>query len=619
MLRREEGPHLIYCVECLDVPANVECVNCRDYFCLLCFQWLHKKGQRRNHTTNEIKQDIPKGGELTGRTTDFLQMNDEENEVENEKRENKKKTKKREENNENEGKNKKFKLKDDEDYEEDHHYSDNQKKFFLEKLKFIPLRLNETERKLLRLLEGALEISEYTDKVDVSHSDYGMVSFGWGFSSKFTQPQTSSMSKEKIIKHQLRELFSFLLGLYTSSNYRAGVSLLEDKKFSDNEQFFQQVFEVGRRFKIMNPDKMRSVYGKLMHILEDAVSPKYLSFNVLRPIQSVHSFLSERSFEMIHNDLYALMIASTPINVPTTKNGDNSYLSPEDIEKLKIERTERRDDARQRLFSKYANDFSPEEIELIINSISDCHHFIKDNTGAVEKMLQYLGDYFDPENERQGSLAIAKGKNGSCLSHSHSTQFKFVKQSLLLWHEIQKSMYKLWCYADRDMLNKNNGYKLCNTGQGLNRVQAAPSVANEMQTILNRVKAKMNGWVGLSVVHLGDRDVPNALIFIDKYTQVPWILSPIAQTLDNITTLHHSEPNVRALIDTKFGGPNEAKKLILTDFFRHGFDGSGDDGGSCIDGRLTSAWNWCSKLEKKSFYQLFMICGFEGFNGSYRR
>lgn len=136
--------------------------------------------------------------------------------------------------------------------------------------------------------------------------------------------------------------------------------------------------------------------------------------------------------------------------------------------------------------------------------------------------------------------------------------------------------------------------------------------------------------------------MPNALVFIDKYTQVPRILAPIGtsayslpkfppspppallrvdsfsvQTISRLESLAE-DPAINAYFEDAFKGVDNLRQIILRDFFRHGFDGSGDDGGSCIDGRLTSAWNWCSKLEKKSYYRVFLLAGFTGFDGDWR-
>ena len=78
----------------------------------------------------------------------------------------------------------------------------------------------------------------------------------------------------------------------------------------------------------------------------------------------------------------------------------------------------------------------------------------------------------------------------------------------------------------------------------------------------------------------------------------------------------------RQYIDSTYGGIDALVKAILADFFRHAFDGSGADNffdaGSCIDGRLTSAWNWCSKIEKKAYYPAFLLAGFVGFDGEFK-
>lgn len=81
-------------------------------------------------------------------------------------------------------------------------------------------------------------------------------------------------------------------------------------------------------------------------------------------------------------------------------------------------------------------------------------------------------------------------------------------------------MFRLWMLAESDLLRENNTYRLTNTGQGLNRVQQAQAVGKAMHGILGRCQQQIGDWVGSSVIHLGDHNVPNALMFIDKYTQV---------------------------------------------------------------------------------------------------
>jgi hypothetical protein len=423
------------------------------------------------------------------------------------------------------------------------------------------------------------------------------------------------------INTQIDELLSCMLGLRAANGDRRAASMVVESKH-DSADFFRSCLEVGRRYKIMNPDKMRTTYGKLLYMLMDAGKPKVrrrIEIDLRMPVLTVATAVGEHGIARLLRDPL-LEIATSEVVLDHTSAVDPSRLSSliDPRRHLLSEMARAKSVAFAELCQKYCSvELSSARIEQIVHSISDHYSFLRDNRGPVERMLHYLVTMFPPNkpDAREFSLQIKHGAGGSKLSHSHKTQFQFVKQTLTLWRNIMDRFFELWLLAEEDLLS--SGYRLANTGQGLQRCQSAPRVARAMAEIVGNTRSEVGSWVGLSVVHLGDRDVPNALIFIDKYTQVRRILAPIVSTLDQLGKIE-SDPLLSEYIHTTFGNVQRLRKIILVDFFKHGFDGSGDDGGSCIDGRLTSCWNWCSKLEKKTFHPVFQLNGFLGFDGDFR-
>ncbi|KAL7747829.1 hypothetical protein RI367_006764 [Sorochytrium milnesiophthora] len=457
-----------------------------------------------------------------------------------------------------------------------------------ERAKFIPVRLTMAERKILRLLDAALKVSEYTDKIDI-------VAF---------------TSRTKRIVAQIKEVCQILAGLVLAADYKIGQELFCDKDFQQNEEWFRNVFEIGRRHKIMNPEKMRSTYGKLIYMLQDSAVPEVcdmLQFSCIRPVKTVYRVLEEAGCLELLQDQYV---------AEATKE----ILSEGKSRRTVDQEIRRKEKAVEYLAQKYKRKtLSDEQIRQLLYSVGDNHNYLRFNRDPCDRMVRYLTQYFSAEKpEHPYSLGIQSGKEGARLTHNHGKQYTYVYQSLSLWREIAHEMFMLWCLAEEDLLAPNT-YRLRDTGQGLNRVQPCPRIGRAMNGVLHRAQQKLGFWVGSSVIHLGDDNVPNALMFIDKYTQVARILNPVLSTLDSMDKLFNEDKSLAQYVDTTFGSVDDAKKTILSDFFRHAFDGSGADNfssaGSCIDGRLTSAWNWCSQIEKKSYFPVFLLTGFIGFDG----
>jgi hypothetical protein len=376
------------------------------------------------------------------------------------------------------------------------------------------------------------------------------------------------------------------------------------------------------------------------YMLQDAQSPTVansLGFSLHKDLVLVGPYLEEHNCSDILHDV-RLVGATQFIRDRDGRTGerfDRNLVQQKVAEKHRLA---------QVLVEEYSSktNMSSESIQRCIDSISDAIAYVESNVAPVQQMLAYLEDNFSPNQPREGFSLELRGysrfssssfsnygryglsaygtsdNEGPTLSHSHSTQYVFVWQSLRLWCKVMRNMHRLWICADEDLLSTSTPYNLHNTGQGLNRVQACPRVGAVMRTLLGATQKEAGqAWVGLSVVHLGDRDVPNALVFIDKYTQIPRFLNPIVSFIHNIPDLCR-DPRIGSYITEHFGSEEDLKMTILADYFKHGFDGSGDDGGSCIDGRLTSSWNWTSRVAKKAYYPALMLSGFQGFDGDFK-
>ena len=82
------------------------------------------------------------------------------------------------------------------------------------------------------------------------------------------------------------------------------------------------------------------------------------------------------------------------------------------------------------------------ELERCVLSLADNNSFIAANRTPVDRMIHYLETCFNPDDagndtdKANMNLRITEGAAGSCLSHSHTTQYYFVYQTLSLWREI---------------------------------------------------------------------------------------------------------------------------------------------------------------------------------------
>ena len=233
---------------------------------------------------------------------------------------------------------------------------------FLHTAAYIPMRLTTHERLLLTVLENALEVCEYTDVVDVTFSH-------------------TRKSKHARIIESLVDVLSIGCGLVTSNNLTKGEELVDGRSLTDNVPLFRDLFEVGRRYKIMNPGKMRNTYGKLMYLIMDAESYSIKSetgINFVKEIYTVLAFVKEKGILPILEDELLQEATTALSNADGEKCG--AELAAEAASKSM---------ATDALKAKYQSEqVSADDVQRLIDSIADNEAYLNFNALPTEHMLR---------------------------------------------------------------------------------------------------------------------------------------------------------------------------------------------------------------------------------------
>ena len=215
-----------------------------------------------------------------------------------------------------------------------------------------------------------------------------------------------------------QDIAAFFSGLVVAVDYGVGQATLEDRDFAANADFFREIFELARRYKvltsavsvfylltthsllvstthphfstdkIMNPEKLRGDYGKLMYLLQDANSPQVaelLEFSCVKPIKTVYEVLKAAG---------GLALLEDPLVATAT-----SVIAPDGKSRATIQRESRaKQDALRQLRHKYGGggggggggQLSRDAIDECMHSIADENYLLYFDRDPVRPLAFFL-------------------------------------------------------------------------------------------------------------------------------------------------------------------------------------------------------------------------------------